>query len=150
MEEVNHFDAQVEAMERDWAEKVKSGPNDVTDGEHPARCDKFDVVLSEASQKLQIVRRHVVTDGTLKGKTVQDYLGLTNQYGPYFLNQWAKALNVTMPKINFGKKGESVADRIAQIKASLSAISKAAMETEVTIKVKTKDDFRNVAVFPKK
>ena len=149
MEEAD-FDKQLDAMQQDWDEKVRTGPNDVTEGDHVAMCDKFEVGASE-SGKLMITRRHVVLSGEKKGKNIRDYIVLTNQYGPYFLAQWAKTLGVSVPKINSGSKGMSKEDRIKSVAQSLEPMRKAAMNTEVIITVKKQkdSDFSNVYVNPK-
>ena len=78
MSEEMDFDKQLEAMQQDWDEKVKVGPSDVKEGVYFWQCDKAEIVLSEASNKLMVVRRHVITQGDVKGKNVQDYISLTN------------------------------------------------------------------------
>lgn len=149
MEEMD-FDQQLKAMETDWDNKQKTGPNDVKEGEYLAICDKAQVVLSESSNKLMIVRRHVVVSGDLKGKTVQDYIGLTNQYGPYFINEWAKAVDVKCPKPDFAgaKNAKSDEERLKILNDSFKPLFEKAKATNVSMKVKRKDDFANVFVTP--
>ena len=88
-----------------------------------------------------VTRRHVITNGPLKGKNIQDYIVLTTQYGPYFLSQWGKVLDVPV-KPNF--KG------LEALKQSLQPLADKALKTGVSIEVKRKDgqDLANVYVNP--
>lgn len=132
---MSQFAKRLAGMREAWKQGRESGGSStVPPGVYTAQLAACDLAESQSSNKLQIHREFLITEGESSGESLHDYMQIETEKGPFFIELWLK-------KMGYDLDGDFDPTALEEILAELQANT-----PTVRIRVVEKNGFTNVRV----